>query len=81
MTNTISMKPFASRKKHNFDRFQDVSVKFWEYLNGLEDKLEMELIKVVFFPARKGLHTDSVCHMINRESVKESTDEITIFYI
>ncbi|BAF73244.1 DUF3987 domain-containing protein [Sulfurovum sp. NBC37-1] len=39
----IEMKPFASRKKHDFEKFQNVSIMIWDYLNKLENKLEMEL--------------------------------------
>ena len=43
MKDTIHMKPFANTKKHDFNKFQNVAVKIWEYLSNLEKCLEMPL--------------------------------------
>jgi len=43
MKDTIHMKPFANTKKHDFNKFQNVAVKIWEYFSNLEECLEMPL--------------------------------------
>ena len=43
MGGSIPLKPFASRKKHNFEKFQKVAVMIWDYFSGMEKKFEMEL--------------------------------------
>ena len=43
MGEIIEMKPFVSRKKHSFEKFQNIAVQIWDYFSSLEENLEMEL--------------------------------------
>ncbi len=43
MDRNIDMKPFVSRKKHSFEKFQNVAAMIWNYLGNLDESLEMEL--------------------------------------
>lgn len=39
----IEMVPFSNQNEHNFEKFQDVAVKIWDYLSKFEKTLEMKV--------------------------------------
>ena len=39
----IEMVPFANQKEHNFEKFQNVTIKIWDYLDGFEKPLAMKV--------------------------------------
>lgn len=39
----IEMIPFANQKEHNFEKFQNVALKIWAYLDGFKDPLSMKV--------------------------------------
>ena len=41
----IEMVPFANQKKHNFEKFQNVALKIWDYLDGFKEPLAMKVSK------------------------------------
>lgn len=43
ISDKIKLVPFSNPNRHNFDKFQNVAVKIWDYLSGFEKPLEMKL--------------------------------------
>ena len=41
----IEMVPFANQKEHNFEKFQNVALKIWDYLDGFKEPLAMKVSK------------------------------------